>query len=101
MIFSLPAFLTIGAILFALGLYTVMVRKNMIAILIGIELILNGTALNFVSFAFFKNLAGGQEMALFIIALAALEAVVAFAIILSIYRNFRTIAIDQASSMQD
>ncbi len=101
MLFSLPAILTIGTILFAIGLYTAMVRKNMIAILIGIELILNGTALNFVGFSYFRNLSGGTEMVIFIIALAALEAVIALAIILAIYRNYRTTAIDQASGLRD
>lgn len=101
MIFSLPAFLTIGAILFCLGIITVIIRKNMIAILIGIELILNGAAINFVAFSFFNNFKEGNVMVLFIIALAALEAVIALAIILSIYKYFRTISIDQASKMQD
>ncbi len=101
MLFSLPTFLTIGAILFIIGIYIVLVRKNMVAMLLGVELILNGTAVNFASFAYFKNLLGGREMVLFIIALAALEAVVALAIILAIFKNFHTTAIDQASSMQD
>ncbi len=102
MIFSLPTFLTIGAVLFILGLYIVMVRKNMIAILMGIELILNGCALNFAAFAFFnKNHIDGQVMVLFIIVLAALEAVVAFAIILSIFRYFKTVSIDRATSLKD
>lgn len=101
MAFSLSSVLTVGAILFVVGLYTAMVRKNMIAILIGIELILNGTALNFAGFTYFKGLSGGREMVLFIIALAALEAVVGLAIVLAIYRNYRTTAIDQASALKD
>lgn len=101
MIFSLPTFLTIGAVLFILGIFIITVRKNMVAILLGVELILNGSAINFAAFSYFKSLMGGKEMVLFIIALAALEAVVALAIVLAIFKTFRTTAIDQASSMQD
>lgn len=101
MIFSLPTFLTIGAILFVLGFYNVLVRKNTISVLMGIELILNGAALNFVAFGFFTKAVGGGVMVLFIIALAALETAVALAIILSIFWIKKSTFIDQASSMRD
>lgn len=101
MVFSLPSFLTVGSTLFAAGLFVVMTRRNMVAILMGIELILNGAALNFASFAFFQGMDGGMVMVLFIMALAALEAVVALSIILSIYRMYRTTSIDRATSMRD
>lgn len=101
MIFSLPTFLTIGAILFALGFYNVLVRKNTISILMGIEMILNGAAINFAAFAFFTKAVGGGVMVLFIITLAALETAVALAIILSIFWINKTTFIDQASSMHD
>jgi NADH-quinone oxidoreductase subunit K len=101
MIFSLQSFLSIGAVLFALGFYITLTRKNMIAVLMGAELILNGAALNFVAFDTFNGIGDGQIMTLFIIALAALEAVVALAIILTIYKKYGTVSVDRVSSMQD
>ena len=101
LIFSAPALLSIGVILFGLGFYTAMVRQNMIAILMGIELLLNGVALNFASLAYFSGNEHGRIMTLFIIALAALESVVALAVILAIFKTFRTSHIDRASAMHE
>lgn len=98
---STPVFLTIGVALFSLGLYIIMVRKNMVAILMGLELILNGAALNFATFAFFRGNSDGRVMVVFIIGLAAIEAVIGLAIILSIFKSFGTTDIDRASSLQD
>lgn len=93
--------LGVGAILFVLGLLCVMTRKNAISVLMGVELILNSAALNFVTFSHF--IAGnlfGQGMAIFIIIIAAAEAAVALAIFLNIYRILLTAEVDQADQLR-
>lgn len=85
-------YLMISAIIFVLGLYTVVTRRNALGILLGTELVLNAAALNIVIFGHFSNQEiGGSIYALFIIVLAAAEAAVALAIGLMVYRNFQTI----------
>jgi len=89
---GLNHFLFVGALLFSLGLYTVLSRRNAIAILMGVELILNAAGLNFVAFSHFVE--GGVQGSLFtvfIIVLAAAEAAVAMAIVLAIYQILRRI----------
>jgi NADH-quinone oxidoreductase subunit K len=94
-------FLTIGLILFLLGLYTCLTRVNAIGILMGIELILNACGLNFVAFAHFRgNLMDGHVMTLTIIVLAAAEAVVALALLLAIRRRFETIDVSSVNTLK-
>lgn len=82
----------VSALIFALGLYTVVTRRNALGILLGTELVLNAAALNMVIFGYYGNqIIGGSIYALFVIVLAAAEAVVALAVGLMIYRNFQTI----------
>lgn len=88
---GLPHYLTVGAILFALGLFAVMSRRNAIGILMGVELMLNASNINFVAFSrYVENAVDGQVMAAFVIVLAAAEAAVALAIVLAMYRNYGT-----------
>jgi NADH-quinone oxidoreductase subunit K len=95
-------FIIVGAALFLLGLYTCLTRTNAIAILMGIELILNSAALNFVAFSHFRqNNISGHIMALFIIVLAAAEAVVAFAILLAIYKRFNGIDTQKTVTLKE
>lgn len=89
---GLNHFLIIGAILFSLGIFAVLTRRNAISILMGIELILNASNLNFVAFSKYVTAnIGGQMFAIFVIILAAAEAAVALAIILSIYHDLNTL----------
>lgn len=89
---TLQHFLMVGAIVFALGIYTVVTRRNALGILLGTELVLNAAALNMVAFGYFGNkVVEGSVYALFVIVLAAAEAAVALAIGLMIFRNFNTI----------
>ncbi len=89
---SLQHYLMVGAIIFALGIYTVVTRRNALGILLGTELVLNAAALNMVAFGHFSGREiEGSIYALFVIVLAAAEAVVALAVGLMIYRNFKTI----------
>ncbi len=98
----LEHFIAVGLILFLLGLYTCLTRVNAIGILMGIELILNAAALNFVAFSHFNgNKIDGHIMALFVIVLAAAEAVVALALLLAIYRRFGTIDTDKTVALKE
>lgn len=99
---TLEIYIGISAVLFCLGLYTALTRRNAVRFLMGIELILNSASLNFVAFSrFVEGGLGGQMVSIFIIILAAAEAAVALAIILNIYRHLRAINIDQATTMSD
>ena len=88
----LSHFLIISACLFCIGLYAVLTKKNAIQILIGIEFMINAAVLNFVAFGRFDKVnGGGQLFALFAIVLAAAGVAVALAIILNVYKHFKTI----------
>ncbi len=88
----LSHFMLISAALFCIGLYAVLTKRNAIQVLIGIEFMINAAILNFVSFGRFDKVAGGGQMfALFAIVLAAAGVAVALAIILNVYKHFRTI----------
>jgi NADH-quinone oxidoreductase subunit K len=99
---GLNHFLILSSVLFGLGLLTVATRRNAVAILMGVELILNAAALNFVAFStYVHGLVAGQVFALFIIVLAAAEAAIALAIVLSIYRHFHSIDANDTSTLRD
>jgi len=95
--YNLVSFLLVSAILFCLGVYIVLTRRNAIGILMGIELILNAAGLNFVAFSRFLQLRpatqifSGQVFTLFIITVAAAEVAVALAIVLSLFSKLKTI----------
>lgn len=94
-------YLIIAAILFCLGLAAVLTRRNGIAVLMGIELILNAANINFVAFSYYvTQTLGGHIFVVFVILLAAIEAAVALAIILAIYRHFHSVEISQVHTMQ-
>ncbi len=98
---SLQIYLTLAAILFSLGMFAVITRRNAIAILMGIELILNAANLNFIAFARFGGMnLTGHIFAIFVIVLAAAEVAVALAIIINLYQNFKSINVDEAQQMK-
>lgn len=100
---NLESFLLLALILFSLGLYAVMSRRNMIAILIGIELMLNAASLNFMAFNRFlpvEDPAVGQIFVLFIIGLAAAEVAIALSIILIVYRQRKRIDVDDITELK-
>lgn len=98
---SLSSYLIVTAILFTLGLYNVITRNNSVGILMGVELILNAASINMVAFAHFNgNDVAGNLFSIFLIVLAASEAAVALAIVVSIYRQFQTIDAEEAATLK-
>lgn len=99
---QLVHFLIVSAILFALGLYGIMTRRNAILVLMGVELVLNAANINFIAFSHYggANL-DGQAAAVFVIILAAAEAVVGLAIVLNIYHRFHTVNVDEVSNLKE
>ena len=100
---SLSHFLVVGALLFAFGLVTVATRRNAVGVLMGVELILNGANVNFIAFNHYVTggAVSGQVFALFVIVLAAAEAAVGLAIVLSIFQTFKTIDVRFADLMRE
>ncbi len=98
---GLSHYLIISAALFSLGIMGVLTRKNAVNVLMGIELILNSANLNLVAFSRFSagNL-DGQIFAVFIIVIAAAEAAVALAIVLSMYRLLKSVNLDRADTLK-
>ena len=99
---SLTHYIMLSAILFSLGLFGVVARKNAILVLMGIELILNAANINFVAFSRYGGLdLNGQAFAIFVIILAAAEAAVALAIILNIYKRFKNVNVDEINTLKE
>jgi len=99
---GLTHYVVVATILFVLGLLTVATRRNAVAILMGVELILNGASLNFVAFAKYTHGGiAGQVFSLFIILLAAAEACIALAILLAIFRNFKNVDSFSTSTLRE
>ena len=96
----LNEFLLLAAALFCIGVYGVIVRKNGVMVLMSIELILNAVNINLIAFSAFTGNLAGQVFALFVIAVAAAEVGVGLAIVLVIYRNRRSIDLDQVDLMK-
>jgi NADH:ubiquinone oxidoreductase subunit K len=100
---SLEAYLALSAILFAIGTFGFLARRNAIAMLMSIELMLNGVNLSIVAFgAFIPSLNGDAAViALMVMAVAAAEATVGLAIVIAIYRNRRTPLVDEYTQMRE
>ncbi|MCH7732756.1 MAG: NADH-quinone oxidoreductase subunit NuoK [Candidatus Marinimicrobia bacterium] len=98
---QLNTYLIIGAILFSLGLFGIITRRNAIAVLMGVELILNAANINFIAFSRFGGMnLSGHVFSLFVIIMAAAEAAVALAIIINLYNNLGSVNVDDASSLK-
>ena len=98
---SLAHFVVLAAILFSLGLFCVVTRRNAIGILMGIELILNSANINYVAFARYgPGGYDGQLFAIFVIMLAAAEAAIGLAIVLGIYQRFETIDVEATDRLR-
>jgi NADH-quinone oxidoreductase subunit K len=104
---TLHHYLVLSAILFVCGLLTMMLKRNAIGILMGVELVLNAANLNLVAFNHFawpgtggEPMLAGQVFALFVIVTAAAEAAVALAIFLNFYNTFASIDVERASELR-
>jgi NADH:ubiquinone oxidoreductase subunit K len=93
-------FLGLSAILFVIGAYGVLTRKNAIVVLMSIEIMLNAANINFVAFSSFFNNVNGQVFALFSIAVAAAEVAVGLAILLNLYKVRDTITLDDLNLLR-
>lgn len=93
-------FLLLGAFLFCVGVYGVLARRNAVLVLMSVELILNAVNLNLLAFALRHGDVDGHVFALFIISVAAAEVGVGLAIVLLIYRNRRSVVLDDLSAMK-
>lgn len=99
---TLTGFLIVSAALFCIGLYMTVSKRNAIQILIGIELMLNAAILNLVAFGKYDRIDnGGQVFALFAIVLAAATTAVALAIILNVYKKYKTIDPGRINNLRD
>jgi NADH-quinone oxidoreductase subunit K len=101
-VITLASYLVISMILFLVGIMVMLSRKNIVAILLGIELILNAAALNFVAYSkFVTNNLDGHIFSLFIIVIAAAEAAVGLAIVIRFFQLKETIHIDEATQLRN
>ena len=96
----LNQFLLLAAVLFSIGTYGVIVRRNGVLVLMSVELILNAVNINLIAFSAMNSTIAGQVFALFVIAIAAAEVGVGLAIVLVIYRNRRSIDLDDVDLMK-
>ncbi len=98
----LPIYLVIGALLFAFGVYGMVVRRTIIGMLISAEFILAGASTNFMAFNRFlaPDPTVGQIFTLFIMAIAAAEAAIAVSIMIAVYRNYKSVDTDDIVDMQ-
>ena len=98
---GLPHFLLVSVVVFSLGLYCVLTRRNAIGILMGVELVLNAANINYVAFARYSSVNyDGQIFAIFVIMLAAAEAAIGLAVVLGIYQTFHTIDVDATETLR-
>ena len=93
-------FLLLGAVLFCIGVYGVLARKNAVMVLMSVELILNSVNINLLAFTQLTGVIDGNTFALYIIAVAAAEVGVGLAMVLLVYRNRRSIALSELSEMK-
>jgi NADH-quinone oxidoreductase subunit K len=96
-------FLYLAILLFGIGLFGVLIRKNAISVLMGVELMLNAVNINYLAFAKYWNwnTLSGPVFVVFVITIAAAEAAVALAIIISIYRQMKSANVDEVHYLKD
>jgi NADH:ubiquinone oxidoreductase subunit K len=104
---GLPHYLILAAVLFSAGLAVIVLKRNALGVLMGVELMLNGANVNLVAFNRFgfpgataSPRVDGQAFAAFVIVVAAAEAAVALAVFLNFYRHFRSIDVDRGNEMK-
>ncbi len=100
---GLTHWLTLSAVLFALGIYGLLTRRNAVGVLMSVEVMLNSAALNFVAFnrCVAPDAVDGQVLAIFIISVAATEVVVGMAIFVAIFKHHKNVDVTRMDSMRD
>lgn len=96
----LNQFLILAAVLFCIGVYGVLARRNGVLVLMSVELMLNAVNLNFIAFSAYLQAVAGQVFALFVITIAAAEVGVGLAIVLLIYRNLHSPDLDRVEQLK-
>jgi NADH-quinone oxidoreductase subunit K len=102
-VIPLKAYVLVSAIMFGLGVYGALARRHAVAVLISIELMLNAAALNFVAFSRLQGnpqAASGQVFVIFIVAVAAAEAILGLAIVLALFRALKSAALDHFTMLK-
>lgn len=97
---ELHLYLLLGSFLFSAGVLALLLRRNALLLLIGIELMINGVNLNFLAFSRFHNDVNGALFVLFSIAVAAVEAVIGLGLVIAIFRNHENLSIQKLSQLQ-
>jgi NADH-quinone oxidoreductase subunit K len=101
MTLTLPHFLVLGAILFAIGVFGIFLnRRNLIVLLMSVELMLLAVNMNFVAFSTWMGDAAGQVFVFFILTVSAAEAAIGLAILVLLFRNLNTINVDELDSLK-
>lgn len=101
MIMNSYLFLTVAAALFSIGLVIVLLKRHVIVVLMGIELMLNAANINLAVFSQYDpNRIQGQMLALFVMVVAAAESAVALAIVLQVYRHYKTVQLDELNELR-
>lgn len=99
---SLESYLVVSSTLFVLGVLTILTRRNLIYVLMGVELVLNAANINFVAFARFGGWGiDGQLFAMIVIVLAAAEAAIALAIVMRVFHDFGSVDVTRTDSLRD
>ena len=96
----LSYYLLVTAILFAIGVYGFVIKRNIITIFMCVELMLNAVNLSFVAFARYYSLLDGQVFVFFVMAVAAAEAAVGLGIVVALFRNRQTLNVDEVNLMK-
>jgi NADH:ubiquinone oxidoreductase subunit K len=96
----LSYYLLVGAFLFSIGIAMVVVKRNVIMVLMGIELMMNAVNINLVAFGRNDPAIQGQMFALFVIVVAVCEAVIALALVLKVFEHFKTVDLDKINELK-
>ena len=97
---SLTHYLVLSAILFTIGVTGVLMRRNVIIILLSVELMLTAVNLNFIAFSHYVNNPVGQVFVFFVMTVAAAETALGLAIVIALYRNLETVNVDEINQMK-
>ena len=97
---SLTHYLVLSAILFTIGVTGVLMRRNVIIILLSVELMLTAVNLNFIAFSHYVNNPVGQVFVFFVMTVAAAEAALGLAIVVALFKNLETVNVDEINQMK-